>query len=60
MKQRILKLVNQIKENLKSIDADGISHPLLEDVYESLELIEDEIYEDDAQQDALSFEDEDY
>ena len=60
MKQRILKLVNQIKENLKAIDADGISHPLLEDVYERLELIEDEIYEDDAQQDALSFEDEDY
>lgn len=60
MKQRILKLVNQIKENLKSIDSDGISHPLLEDVYERLELIEDEIYEDDAQQDALSFEDEDY
>lgn len=60
MKQRILRLVNQIKENLKTIDKDGISHPLLEDVYENLELIEDEIYEDDAQQDALSFEDEDY
>jgi len=60
MKQRILRLVSQIKENLKSIDKDGISHPLLEDVYESLELIEDEIYEDDAQQDALSFEDDDY
>ncbi len=60
MKQRILKIVNQIKENLKSIDKDGVSHPLLEDVYENLELIEDEIYEDDAQMDALSFEDEDY
>ena len=60
MKQRILKLVNQIKENLKSIDSDGISHPLLEDVYENLELIEDEIYEDDAAMDALSFEDDDY
>jgi hypothetical protein len=60
MKQRILKIVNQIKENLKSIDKDGVSHPLLEDVYENLELIEDEIYEDDAQMDALSFEDDDY
>lgn len=60
MKQTILKLVNQIKENLKTIDKDGISHPLLENVYEDLELIEDEIYEDDAQADALSFEDEDY
>jgi hypothetical protein len=60
MKQRILKLVNQIKEDLKVIDKDGITHPLIDNVYETLELIEDEIYEDDAQADALSFEDEDY
>ncbi|NBU82698.1 MAG: hypothetical protein EBS55_13730 [Flavobacteriaceae bacterium] len=60
MKQSILKLVNQIKEDLKAIDRDGISHPLIDDVYEKLELIEDEIYEDDAQMDALSFEDDDY
>jgi hypothetical protein len=53
-------LVNQIKEDLKAIDRDGISHPLIDDVYEKLELIEDEIYEDDAQMDALSFEDDDY
>jgi hypothetical protein len=60
MKQKILKLVNQIKEDLKTIDKDGVSHPLIDNVYETLELIEDEIYEDDAQADALSFEDEDY
>ena len=60
MKQRILKLVNQIKEDLKVRDKDGITHPLIDNVYETLELIEDEIYEDDAQADALSFEDEDY
>ena len=60
MKQQILKLVNQIKEDLKVIDKDGVSHPLIDNVYETLELIEDEIYEDDAQADALSFEDEDY
>jgi hypothetical protein len=60
MKQQILKLVNQIKEDLKAIDRDGVSHPLIDNVYETLELIEDEIYEDDAQVDALSFEDEDY
>ena len=60
MKQEILKLVNQIKENLKSIDKEGVSHPLIDDVYEKLELIEDEIYEDDAQANALSFEDDDY
>jgi hypothetical protein len=55
MKQEILKLVNQIKESLKSIDREGVSHPLIDDVYEKLELIEDEIYEDDAQANALSF-----
>jgi len=60
MKQKILKLVNRIKEDLKTIDKDGVSHPLIDNVYETLELIEDEIYEDDAQADALSFEDEDY
>ena len=60
MKQQILKLVNQIKEDLKASDKDGVSHPLIDNVYERLELIEDEIYEDDAQADALSFEDEDY
>jgi hypothetical protein len=60
MKQQILKLVNQIKEDLKVIDNDGVSHPLIDNVYERLELIEDEIYEDDAQADALSFEDDDY
>ncbi len=60
MKQQILKLVNQIKEDLKVIDDDGVSHPLIDNVYERLELIEDEIYEDDAQADALSFEDDDY
>jgi len=60
MKQQILKLVNQIKEDLKAIDKDGVSHPLIDNVYETLELIEDEIYEDDAAADALSFENEDY
>ena len=38
MKQQILKLVNQIKENLKSIDKDGITHPLIDDVYEKLQV----------------------
>ena len=60
MKQNILKLVSQIKDDLKSIDKDGVSHPLIDNIYEKLELIEDEIYEDDAQSDGLSFEDEDY
>jgi hypothetical protein len=49
MKQQILKIVNDIKDTLKSIDNDGVSHPMLDDIYESLAQIEDEIYEDDAQ-----------
>jgi hypothetical protein len=50
MKKEILKLVEEIKGNLKQIDEDGVYHVLLDDIYESLALIEDEIYEDDAQQ----------
>jgi hypothetical protein len=50
MKKEILKLVEEIKGNLKQIDEDGVYHALLDDIYESLALIEDEIYEDDAQQ----------
>ena len=50
MKQTILKLVEGIKDTLRSIDNDGVTHPMLDDIYESLAQIEDEIYEDDAQQ----------
>jgi len=50
MKQSILKIVGNIKDTLRSIDNDGVTHPLLDDIYESLAQIEDEIYEDDAQQ----------
>jgi hypothetical protein len=55
-----LKIVGQIKDDLKSIDKDGVFHPLYDSIFEKLELIEDEIYEDDAQNDSLSFEDDDY
>lgn len=59
MKQRILKLVSQIKDNLKSIDNDGVYHSLHDDIYDQLSLIEDEIYDDDAEL-GLNFEEEDY
>ena len=59
MKQRILKLVSQIKDNLKSIDNDGVYHPLHDDIYDQLSLIEDEIYDDDAEM-GLEFDEEDY
>jgi hypothetical protein len=60
MKEEILKLVNKIKDNLKDIDNDGVSHPLLDDVYDSLALIEDSIYDDDMLSSGLDMDDEDY
>jgi len=47
MKKEILKIVGKIKENLKSIDDDGIYHKLLDSVFEDAEQIEDIIYNDD-------------
>jgi len=59
MNQRILKLVNQIKDNLKQIDDEGVYHPLHDEIYDQLALIEDELYtENDV--DGFDFEDEDY
>jgi hypothetical protein len=48
MKQRILRLVNEIKDTLKEIDND-VQHPLLDEVYEYLSEIEEEIYEDEEE-----------
>lgn len=59
MSQKILKIVNQIKDNLKSIDNDGVYHPLHDEIYDQLALIEDEIYNEDSV-DEFGFEDEDY
>ena len=59
MKQKILKIVNQIKDNLKSIDDDGVYHPLHDDIYDQLALIEDEIYSDEDLE-GFDFTDEDY
>jgi hypothetical protein len=60
MKEEILKIVSNIKSNLKSIDKDGVSHPLLDDIYDSLALIEDTIYDDDMMGDGINLEEEDY
>jgi len=59
MSQKILKIVNQIKDNLKAIDNDGVYHPLHDDIYDQLSLIEDEIYSEDGS-DEFGFEDEEY
>ena len=44
MNQKILKIVNQIKDNLKQIDDEGVYHPLHDEIYDQLSLIEDELY----------------
>jgi len=56
MKQRILKIVNEMKETLKRADN---SLDCIDELYESLNAIEDEIYTDDMA-DGFSDEDEDY
>lgn len=59
MNQKILRIVNQIKNNLKQIDDEGIYHPLHDEIYDQLSLIEDEIYTSEDS-DEFDFEDEDY
>ena len=59
MNQRILKIVNQIKDNLKQIDDEGVYHPLHDEIYDQLGLIEDAIYDDDVES-GLDFNEEDY
>jgi hypothetical protein len=58
MKQKILKIVNDIKDHLKDIDDDGVYHSRLDDIYDSLSLIEDELYaEDDVDVNDLGLDD---
>jgi len=47
MKQKLLKLISSIKDDLKQIENDGTSHPLIDNVWESLAEMEDEIYDDE-------------
>jgi hypothetical protein len=47
MKQAILKLVQSIKQDLKDMEDEGVTNPLIDNIWESLLEIEDEIYDDD-------------
>jgi hypothetical protein len=44
MNQKILRILNQIKDNLKAIDDDGVYHALHDEIYDQIALIEDELY----------------
>jgi hypothetical protein len=54
-----MKLVSELKETLREIDESGASGELLDDMYDKLNQIEDEIYDEDLDGDNYS-EDEDY
>jgi len=58
MKEAILKIVSEMKETLKNVDS-SLSTSIVDELYESLNQIEDEIYTDDMN-DGFSDEDEDY
>lgn len=47
MKQNLLKLISSIKDDLKQIENEGTYHPLIDNVWESLAEMEDEIYDDE-------------
>lgn len=47
MKQEILKIVQSIKSDIKSMEDEGVSSPFIDTIWESLLEIEDEIYDDD-------------
>ncbi len=46
MNQKILKIVNQIKESLRQLDSDD--NELVDGIYDSLSEIEDLIYEEES------------
>lgn len=59
MNQKILRIIHQIKDNLKAIDDDGVYHALHDEIYDQLSLIEDELYINDELE-GLDFDVEDY
>ena len=59
MKARILKIVSELKETLREIDESGASGELLDEMYDKLNQIEDEIYDEDLDSNNYG-EDEDY
>ena len=50
MEEQLKKLIYKIKDSLKQIDSDGVTHPLLDDIYDYCEEMDDIIYsqEDDG------------
>ena len=47
MEQKLKKVIYKNKDAMKQIDDDGIYHPLLDDIYDYCEELDDIIYSDD-------------
>lgn len=59
MNQKLLKLIDKIKNNVRDLDDEGVSHPLIDKVYEQLTEMEDLIYESeesDSEDDSMFYE----
>ncbi len=50
MEENLKKLIHKVKDALKQIDLDGVTHPLLDYIYDYCEEMDDIIYsqEDDG------------
>lgn len=51
MTQKLLKLINQIKDEFRELDDEGVSHPKIDFIYEKLTELEDILYEYDESSD---------
>ena len=51
MNQELLRLVDKIKSTVRDLDDEGISHPLIDKLYDQLTEMEDIIYEEEERGD---------
>ena len=51
MNQELLRLVDKIKNTVRDLDDEGISHPLIDKLYDQLTEMEDIIYENEERGD---------
>jgi hypothetical protein len=47
MIRELLKLIDNIKDEVRSLDDEGVSHPKIDLIYEQLTELEDILYEND-------------
>jgi hypothetical protein len=47
MKERILRITDEIRDNLNQMDDDGVNPKVLQDILDALNQIDEELYTDD-------------